>query len=372
VGAEAGVAARIVVHDVRTWAAVALRGAIGAGEAYAHGQWASPEPANVVRWMLQNEPVLASLDGGLARLARPRLEGYHRRRRNTAAGARRNIADHYDLGDDLFELFLDPSMTYSCAHFAPGIDDLELAQQSKLDLLVERLAVGPGDHVLEIGTGWGALAVRLAARTGCRVTTTTISPSQREAADARVKAAGLEGRVTVLERDYRDLEGTYDGVVSVEMIEAVGAEHYGEFMRVLARRLRPGGRAWLQAITIRDELYDRARAGVDFIQRYVFPGSDIPSVGALKEAAREAGLAPGPSHDLTEHYPRTLAAWARRLAARRDEARARGFDDVFLRLWEWYFAYCAGGFLERRLGLMHLAYDHGAEAARRRREVASR
>lgn len=356
-GREEGVEARARIHHPDAWAAMALRGTIGAGEAYAHGLWSSPDPEAVVRLLLQNEAVLGGLDSGLARWARRLLVGQHRERTNTPRGARRNIEEHYDLGDDLFTLVLDESMCYSCAWYGPGVEGLAAAQDQKLERIVQRLAVQPGQRVLEVGTGWGALAVRIAQRSGAHVTTTTISPSQRTAALARIAAAGLGGRVEVLAQDYRHLEGTYERIVSIEMVEAVGADRYDEYFGALARHLAPGGRILLQAITIDPRHYERARLGVDFIQRYIFPGSNIPSVPALEAAAARAGLRLVERDDWTAHYPPTLRAWAQRLRAAAPEVRSLGFDDTFLRLWDFYFAYCAGGFSERRIGLEHLVFE---------------
>ncbi|MFM8978865.1 MAG: class I SAM-dependent methyltransferase [Planctomycetia bacterium] len=349
--------ARVRLHHPDAWAAIALRGTIGAGEAYAHGLWSSPDPEAVVRLLLQNEAVLGGLDSGLSRWARGLLVGEHRRRTNSPAGARRNIEEHYDLGDDLFTHVLDASMCYSCAWYGPGVERLEDAQDQKLERIVQRLGVQPGQRVLEVGTGWGALAVRVAQRSGAQVTTTTISPSQRAAACARIEAAGLAGRIEVLAQDYRHLEGRYERIVSIEMVEAVGADRYDEYFAALARHLTPGGRILLQAITIDPRHYERARQGVDFIQRYIFPGSNIPSVPALEEAAGRVGLRLVERDDWTAHYPPTLRAWALRLEAAAPAVRALGFDDTFLRLWDFYFAYCAGGFSERRIGLEHLVFE---------------
>jgi cyclopropane-fatty-acyl-phospholipid synthase len=307
--------------------------------------------------LARNRAALSGLDGGLAWLRRPAAGLFALLRRNSRTGARRNIADHYDLGNDFFALMLDPTMTYSSAVFDPPEATLEEASRRKLDLLCQKLELGPRDHLLEIGSGWGSMAIHAATRTGCRVTTTTISRAQHELATERVARAGLAGRVTVLLEDYRDLTGRYDKVVSVEMIEAIGAGQYPTFFDRCAARLVPGGRLAVQAITIADQHYERARRQVDFIKRHVFPGGCIPSVTALVDAATTASdLRLRHLEDLTPHYARTLAAWRDNLAARQ-EAVAKLTTERFRRLWDFYLCYCEGGFAERYVGLVQMVFD---------------
>lgn len=332
------------------WSDVAFRGSVGAGEAFADGRWAVDDLPSLVRILVRNRPVLDGLETGLARLGAPALRAFHALRENTVPGSRRNIAAHYDLGDDFFSLFLDPTLSYSCALFEDPDATLEEAQVAKVDRICRRLGLGPSHHLLEIGTGWGWLAVHAAERYGCRVTTTTISAKQHDRARERAARAGLEGRVTVLRRDWRDLEGTYDRLVSVEMVEAIGWRRLPGFFAKCADLLRPDGAALVQSITIADSLYERARRSVDFIQRHVFPGSCIPSVGSLAAAAAGTDLRIVRLEDIGPHYARTLREWRTRFLARAGEARALGFDDRFLRLWEFYLAYCEGGFEERVLG----------------------
>jgi cyclopropane-fatty-acyl-phospholipid synthase len=352
-----GLTARVMVRRPGFWRRLALGGSVGAGESYADGDWDADDLTAVVRLLARNQRALSGLDGGLAWLGRPAARLFALLRRNTRAGARRNIADHYDLGNDFFALMLDPTMTYSSAVFDTPEATLEEASQRKLDLLCQKLGLGPTDHLLEIGSGWGSMAIHAATRTGCRVTTTTISRAQHELAMERVAQAGLAGRVTVLHEDYRDLTGRYDKVVSVEMIEAIGAEQYPTFFDRCAARLAPGGRLAVQAITIADQQYERARHEVDFIKRHVFPGGCIPSVTALVGAATTASdLRLRHLEDLTPHYVRTLAAWRENLAARR-EAVARITTERFRRLWDFYLCYCEGGFAERYVGLVQLVFD---------------
>lgn len=361
-GEPGGLVARVTVRDPRFWRRVALGGSLGAGESYADGDWEVDDLTAAVRLLARNHAVLRGLDGGLSLLRRPLDLGFALLRRNSRAGARRNIADHYDLGNDFFALMLDPTMTYSSGVWdLPGCT-LEEAQVRKLDLLCRRLRLRPEDHLLEIGTGWGSLAIHAASRYGCRVTTTTLSRAQWELASERVRAAGLAGRVTLLRDDYRDLQGTYDKVVSCEMIEAVGAEQYETFFAKCASLLAPRGSVVLQAITIGDEHYERARREVDFIKRHVFPGSCIPSITALVGAAgRAGGLRLRELKDHGPDYARTLAAWRANLAASR-AAVERITDERFRRLWHYYLCYCEGGFAEGYIGVSQLVFGRAGEA----------
>jgi len=351
-----GLSARIAVRDPRFWRRAALGGSVGAGESYADGDWDAEDLTAVVRLFARNEEALAGMERGLAVLSRPAAAAFAALRRNTRAGSRRNIADHYDLGNDFFSVMLDPSMTYSCAVFEPPEATLEEASVRKLDLLCRKLDLRSGDHLLEVGCGWGSMALHAASRYGCRVTATTISRAQWELARERVAKAGLADRVTVLLSDYRDLSGRYDKAVSVEMIEAIGAAQYRTFFERCGALLVPGGLLALQAITITDQRYERARREVDFIKRHIFPGSCIPSVTALVAAAT-AGSDLGLRHleDFTPHYARTLAAWRENLEAPRAELE-RITDERFRRLWRFYLCYCEGGFHERWIGVVQMLF----------------
>jgi len=346
-----GLAARVVVRRPGFWRRLALGGSVGAGESYADGDWDADDLTAVVRLLARNREALSGLDRGLAWLGRPAASLFALLRPNTRAGARRNIADHYDLGNDFFALMLDPTMTYSAAVFDPPEATLEEASRRKLEILCRKLDLGPADHLLEIGSGWGSMAIHAASRHGCRVTTTTISPSQYELARERTRAAGLAGRVTVLLEDYRDLKGEYDKLVSIEMIEAIGHRYFGEFFRRCAARLAPGGRMLLQSITIADRHYARARDEVDFIKRYIFPGCCIPSVSALAQAmAGASDLRIVHLEDIGPHYATTLARWRENLFASLERVRGLGYPESFIRMWEFYLCYCEAGFAERALG----------------------
>jgi cyclopropane-fatty-acyl-phospholipid synthase len=280
---------------------------------------------------------------------------WHALRRNTRAGSRRNIAAHYDLGNDFFSLFLSPDLMYSSAIWTDPADTLEAASTRKLERICRKLDLKPSDRVVEIGTGWGGFALYAAQNYGCHVTTTTISREQHALASQRVAEAGMQGRVTLLLEDYRDLEGQYDKLVSIEMVEAIGAPYLDVYFEKLGALLKPDGLALVQAITIEDHRYAQALTSVDFIKRHVFPGSFIPSINALLAAkTRASDMALLQLEDFGSSYALTLKAWRERFMAQLPRVRAQGFDDRFIRMWEFYLAYCEGGFRERSIGVAHL------------------
>ena len=339
------------IHDPRVYPKILFGGAVGAAEAYMAGLWTTDDLTETLRLFLRNRQVLTHLDSGFGRMARPVRQALHWLRANSRAGSRRNIAAHYDLSNELFELFLDPWMMYSSAIFESDDQDLDAAAVAKMDRLCRKLELSPGDHLLEIGTGWGGFAVYAAETYGCRVTTTTLSQEQLDLARRRVRRHGLEDRVELLLSDYRDLEGQYDKLVSIEMVEAVGHAHLGEYLRVCSERLRPGGLFALQGITIADRLFEPYRHSVDFIQRYIFPGSALISVGSFTEALRRSSdLQLVHLEDIGPHYARTLREWRRRFFANLPAVKDLGFSDRFVRMWEYYLCYCEAGFLERTIG----------------------
>lgn len=346
-----GIDATVTVLDSAFYAEIAFGGSVGAGESYMLGHWQADDLTALMRLLLRNRHALDAMETGLALISGPLRVAAHWLHRNTRSGSRRNISAHYDLGNDFFRLFLDETMMYSCALFERQEMTLAQASTAKLDTICRKLALGPQDQVLEIGTGWGGLALHAAAHYGCRVTTTTISPSQHQLATERVQAAGLGKRITVLLEDYRDLKGSYDKLVSIEMIEAIGHQYFGEFFRCCARRLVPGGRMLLQSITIADRHYARARDEVDFIKRYIFPGCCIPAVSALAQAmADSSDLRLLHLEDIGPHYATTLARWRGNFFANLDQVRALGYPESFCRMWEYYLSYCEAGFTERALG----------------------
>ncbi|MGF6493964.1 cyclopropane-fatty-acyl-phospholipid synthase [Luteibacter sp. 621] len=347
----------IAIHDLAFYRTVAGNGSVGAGEAYMEGQWSCDDLVGLVRLLVRNRDLLDGMESGMARLGGWAMQAWAALRRNTRDGSRRNIAAHYDLGNDFFGLFLSSDLMYSSALWEGEGDTLEAASRRKLDRVCQWLELKPGDRVVEIGTGWGGFALHAARYYGCHVTTTTISKEQHELATRRVAEAGLGDRVTLLLEDYRDLQGQFDKLVSIEMVEAIGAAYLDTYFAKLGALLRPGGRALLQAITIEDHRYAQALRSVDFIKRYVFPGSFIPSVNALLQAkTRSTDLALVRQDDFGHSYARTLHAWRERFLTARPEARAQGFDERFLRLWEFYLVYCEGGFLERSIGVSHLLF----------------
>jgi cyclopropane-fatty-acyl-phospholipid synthase len=331
-------------------------GSIGAGEAYIKGHWSSPAPVEVMRLFSANLPVLESFEERQSAFVKLALKLAHRLNRNTRKGSQVNIAAHYDLGNDFFKLFLDPTMMYSSALFRDGNMTLEAASEAKLDELCRQLELRPDDHLLEIGTGWGGMAIHAAKHFGCRVTTTTISREQYEHACARVKEEGLEERVTLLCEDYRNLSGQYDKLVSIEMIEAVGHQFYQHYFQACADLLKPDGKMVIQAITVADQRYKAARDSVDFIKRYIFPGGCLPSVAVMADhVARNTDMQMVHLRDITEDYAITLAHWRERFLSKLEAVRRMGFSDEFMRMWEFYLCYCEGGFRERIISTVQLA-----------------
>ncbi len=346
---------QLTVSNPIFYADLAFGGSIGAGESYMAGAWTCNDLTDLIRLMVLNQDVLDGVEGSFARLTGVLRKGLHWLNRNTRTGSRRNIGAHYDLGNDFFRLMLDDTMMYSCAVFETPQSTLREASVAKLETICRKLNLRPDDHVLEIGTGWGGFALYAARHYGCRVTTTTISRNQYELAKERIAAAGLSERVTVLLEDYRDLSGTYDKLVSIEMIEAVGHQYYDAYFAQCSRLLAANGQMLLQAITITDQRYEAARSSVDFIQRYIFPGCTIPSVTALLESiTRASDLKLFHLADIGPHYATTLRRWRENFFAHIDQVRAQGYPENFIRMWEFYLCYCEGGFAERALGDVHM------------------
>jgi cyclopropane-fatty-acyl-phospholipid synthase len=352
-----GLCVHVRVDDPALYRALATSGAVGAGESYIRGHWRCDDLVGLMRLLVCNRDLLDGLERGSARLGGWLLRAWSALRPNTRSGSREHIAAHYDLGNEFFALFLSPDLMYSSALWVDGDDTLEAASTRKLDAICAALDLSPVDTVVEIGTGWGGFALHAARRYGCHVTTTTISREQHALARQRVAAAGLGDRVTVLLDDYRDLQGRYDKLVSIEMIEAVGARYLETYFAKIGALLKPRGLALLQAITIEDHRYEQALREVDYIKRHVFPGAFIPSVSAMLEAkSRVTDLNLVHLQDFGLSYARTLEVWRKRFLAQRSEVRRLGFDDHFIRLWEFYLAYCEAGFRERSIGVAHLKF----------------
>jgi cyclopropane-fatty-acyl-phospholipid synthase len=356
-GADGSLAATIRIRDPRFYRMLILGGSLGAAEAYIRGYWTCDDLVGLVAIFCRNASLAGGMERGAARLLNALRIATHRLRRNTASGSRRNIEAHYDLGNDFFSLFLDPTLAYSCAVFPTWESSLQEASEAKFDRICRKLELSAADHVLEIGTGWGGFALHAARHCGCRITTTTISRKQYEFAKQKIREAGLSERVTVLMEDYRALRGSYDKLVSIEMIEAVGYQFFDVYFRTCSRLLKPHGMMLLQAIVIPDQRFDRYKRSVDFIQRYIFPGGCLPSIGALcRSAGRASDFGLFHLEDITPHYAETLARWRRQFLETRDRVRALGFAEEFIRTWEFYFCYCEGGFRERVIGDVQMLF----------------
>jgi cyclopropane-fatty-acyl-phospholipid synthase len=334
----------MVIHDEAVASRVLLHGETGLGEAYMDGLWSSPDLEALVELAIVNRSAMALSQGWLRSLMQIPRTLAHRARRNTKDKARENISAHYDLGNDFYRLFLDETMTYSSAVFETPDQPLADAQRNKYRRVAEGAGLRQGMHVLEIGSGWGGFALYAAGELGCRVTSITISREQHDLARERVREAGFEHLVDIQMRDYRDIEGQYDAVVSIEMLEAVGAEFHATYFEAVDRALRPGGRLSLQVITFPDAMYETQRRGANWIQTYIFPGGLCPSLAVIERSLHGTRLLLRDARDIGPSYALTLRAWRMSFLEHLDAVRAQGFDDRFIRMWEYYLALCEGGF----------------------------
>mgnify|MGYP001821723874 FL=1 len=354
-GSDGELSARITVLDQQFYSKLVLGGSIGAGEAYIDRLWYTNDLVSLVLIIALNMGLLNRLEKRFGWLFQPYRLLLHRRNRNNKNGAKRNIISHYDLGNDLYESLLDSRMMYSAAIYPDESSDLEQAAGHKLDIICRKLALTPEDSVVEIGSGWGGFAIHAAANYGCTVTTTTISEAQFEEAKRRIDKAGVRDKVTLLKKDYRDLDGTYDKLVSIEMIEAVGHEYLPDYFATCSRLLKPAGKMLLQAITISDQVYEQYRKGVDFIQRHVFPGGSLVANRVMFDLiARKTDMVVRGLEDFGLDYARTLNDWRSAFGRSTDSLEHNGYDDRFRRLWNFYLAYCEGGFRERWISVVHL------------------
>jgi len=353
--------ARIRVHAQEFYRRVALGGELGAAESFIDGDWSADDLPAALRIFAREVGAQSGNDVRWGRLRALAEKPVHALRRNTRLGSARNIHAHYDLGNSFFELFLDDTMNYSAGIFETPDSSMREASVAKMDRACRKLRLKPGDHLLEIGTGWGGLALHAATRFGCRVTTTTISAEQHALATKRVRAAGLESRVNILLEDYRKLSGTYDKLVSIEMIEAVGHEFLESYFRQCGRLLKPHGLMLLQAIVTPEHRYDESRRSVDFIRRYIFPGSCLMSVGRISEAVgRTTDFRTLHVEDIGPHYAETLRRWRQQFLANLDAVRRLGYDERFIRMWDYYLAYCEAGFEERIVGDVQMLFERPA------------
>jgi cyclopropane-fatty-acyl-phospholipid synthase len=352
------ISAEIHVNDDTFYGDLAFGGSIGAAEAYMRGAWSCDDLVGLVRILIRNRQVLDGMEKGTASITRPLQKFFHWVNRNTRDGARRNISAHYDLGNDFFGLWLDESMMYSSAVFENANDSLADAQLNRLNIICRKLELAPGNHLVEIGTGWGSLAIHAAKHFGCRVTTTTISKAQYDLAHQRITDAGLHDQIELLLEDYRDLEGRYDKLVSIEMIEAIGSDQYDTYFKQCSKLLKPGGRMLIQAITIADRQYEYAQKNVDFIQRYIFPGSCLPCLSVMTGTiARVTDMLVTGVEDIGRDYALTLNHWRQNFFAEITTVRQLGYTEEFIRMWEFYLCYCEGGFLERAISDVHLVAE---------------
>ena len=358
IGQQSAPAQVVRILRPRAYRQMILGGPIGAAEAYMAGDWDTDDLVGLLRLFLANRSVLDSLDGGMNLLQKPLRRLHHFLNRDTIAQSKKNIAAHYDLGNDFFSLFLDPTMSYSAGVFKRDEDSMKDASLNKFELIGQKLGLCPEDRVIEIGTGWGGFAIYAAERFGCHVTTTTISNEQYAYAKAEIEARSLNDRITLLKDDYRELEGQYDKLVSIEMIEAVGLKYLPRFFETCSRLLKPTGSLLIQAITIAESRFIAASRSVDFIQKYIFPGGALASAAELiRVGSLEAhGLRCYGLEDLTSDYAKTMRAWRQAFFENRGAMLSTGLSENFLRMWAFYLAYCVAGFLERATGLVHLRF----------------
>ncbi|MCR9943320.1 cyclopropane-fatty-acyl-phospholipid synthase family protein [Vibrio owensii] len=352
------VAATIEVKHPGFYSRLLQGGSIAAGEAYMDGWWDSPDLTALMKLMALNLRALDKLEEQGSWLTKLLYKFSHWSNRNSEENSRKNIHAHYDLGNNLYEAFLDTNMLYSSALYNDADDSLEQAQINKMDRLCQQLELKPTDHVVEIGTGWGAMAIYMAEQYGCQVTTTTISEEQHAYAEQKIKERGLENRITLLKEDYRNLTGTYDKLVSIEMIEAVGKQFLPSYIKVCESLLKSGGLMAIQAITIADQRYDYYSNNVDFIQKYIFPGGFLPSVTSLTQATTKySDLVTRDLFDIGLDYAKTLNEWHLRFNRAESEVRSFGYDDRFVRMWRYYLSYCEGGFLARTISAVHMTFQ---------------
>ncbi len=349
---------KVTIHQSRFYSRTLLGGSIGNAESFVDGDWDCDNLTDLIRLFVLNRDVLQGIDNGIGSLLQPIQKYFHGLNRNTIEGSKNNIRSHYDIGNDFFKLFLDDSMMYSSAMFPSKESTLFEASMNKVATIVSKLNLKPTDHLIEIGTGWGTLAIYAAKTYGCKVTTTTISREQFNYASEKIKEACLEDKITILFEDYRNLKGTYDALVSVEMIEAVGLDHLDTYFEKCSSLIKPNGKMALQAITIRDQYYESARKSVDFIQRHIFPGSGIPSVHAMMNSiTKKTNLALTHQEDFAQDYAETLKHWAKNLELNQNEIVNLGYPKFLYRLWNYYFSYCEGGFRERAIGVSQFVFE---------------
>ena len=354
---DSDLSVNVEIHSQEFYVMTGSGGALGIAEAYILGYWSADDVVLLMRILLKNRSILVSLNNGVAKLLSPINKLIHRSRQNTLKGSKENILAHYDLSNDFYKLWLDPTMTYSCAYFNNFDMNLEDASIEKLDRICRKLNLSDKDDVLEIGTGWGSFSIHAAKNYGCNITTTTISDAQYEYARSRVVEEGLESKISVINKDYRKIDGQYDKIVSIEMIEAVGHEFIPEYFKKISSLLKPNGLMALQGITYNDQNFDTYKDSVDFIKKYIFPGSCLISVSQIIHVIKDkTDLSMIDMEDITRHYAETLNRWRKKFMDVLPEVRQMGYSELFINMWEFYFLYCEAGFLERNIGDVQLVF----------------
>ena len=350
------VKATIEVQNSRMYMDIAAKGLNGSADAFIKGWWTCDNLTNLVRIFTRNRDTANKFESGIANLAIWALKLSHSCRRNNLKESLRNIHAHYDLGNEFFSTFLDDTRMYSCAIFTKPESSLHEASITKIDRICKKLNLSPADHLLEIGTGWGGFALYAAKNYGCRITSTTISQEQFIFSENLIKKNGLQDQVTILKKDFRELEGQFDKLVSIEMIEAIGHRLYKTFFQKCGQLLKPEGLLAIQAITITDNLFHESKDFIDFIKQYIFPGSCIPSISALCSAASSSDIKLFHLEDITPHYARTLKEWRINFLQNKSRVKNLGFTNPFIRLWLFYLCYCEGGFIERQIGNVQMVF----------------
>ena len=350
------VKATIEVQNPKMYLDIVAKGLNGSADAFIKGWWTCDNLTNLVRIFTRNRDAANQFESGIANLAIWIMKLSHSCRRNNLKESLRNIHAHYDLGNDFFSTFLDDTRMYSCAIFSKPESSLHEASITKIDRICKKLNLSPADHLLEIGTGWGGFALHAAKHYGCRVTSTTISKEQFVFTENLIKENGLQDQVTILKKDFRQLDGQFDKLVSIEMIEAVGYKLYKTFFQKCSQLLKPEGLLVIQAITITDNLFEESKDFIDFIKQYIFPGSCIPSITALCNAATSSDIKLFHLEDITPHYARTLKEWRINFLKNNKQVKDLGFTNAFIRMWLFYLCYCEGGFIERQIGNVQMVF----------------
>lgn len=358
---RAALKAQLTITNAEFYRSVALGGSVGAGESYMNQYWQVDDLTKLVQIFVRNVDVLDDVDGSSVWLKMAFMKVLHTFSRNTRNGSRRNIAAHYDLGNDFFELFLDSKMMYSSALYHDEDLSLEAASEAKLEEVCQRLNLQTSEHLLEIGTGWGGLSIYAAQHYGCRVTTVTISKEQYTKAKSLVAELGLESQIEVVFSDYRDIKGRYDKLVSIEMVEAVGHQYLDTYFEKCASLLKDDGLMLIQAITIREDRYEQALNSVDFIKRYIFPGSFIPAATVLADSAAKSSLLIDHQMSFGQSYAKTLRDWRVAFLNNIDQVKQQGYSDSFIRMWLFYLCYCEGGFIEESINVVHMQFSKQAK-----------